>query len=312
MTAYSSDGAVVELARAKVNLSLHVLGKRPDGYHELDSMVAFAGIGDELMLSAPAPRLPGEGKHPDGGPGRLFGPAFTIDGPFANAIDGGASDNLVIRAIAAATGRWPEITAKQVRLTKNLPVAAGVGGGSADAAAVLRALRRLFPGVGEDAGWSAIARTLGADVPVCVASRLTVMRGIGDVVTPLGAVDPVPAVLVNPAVPLATRAVFAALGASPLALIPDHPPVAPLTSRTDLLERVLAGRNDLEPVARRLLPVIGDVLAVIAASGGCQLARMSGSGPTCFGLFRSGDAAAAAAAMITSARPGWWVVATTL
>ncbi|MDO5706643.1 MAG: 4-(cytidine 5'-diphospho)-2-C-methyl-D-erythritol kinase [Paracoccus sp. (in: a-proteobacteria)] len=260
-------------APAKLNLTLHVTGRRGDGYHLLDSLVVFAGVGDVVDLS----------------PGPL---SLTVDGPFAAGLDAG-DDNLCLRAARAIGGH------AAIRLTKNLPVASGIGGGSADAAAVLRAFAAqglMLPDAPE---------RLGADVPVCLAGRPARMRGVGEVLDPLPPVPPIPVVLVNPGVAVATPAVFAALESR------DNPPMpAPDWADADGLIRFAAAcRNDLQDAAIRLAPAIGEVLAALAGQG-ARLARMSGSGATCFGLFDSTEAARRAADAIS--RPGWWVVETEL
>ena len=273
-------------AAAKVNLTLHVLGRRTDGYHELDSLVAFADVGDRLWLD----------------PGQPAG--CTTTGPFARAVDG---ENLVEKTLRLVASKWPEARLGHVTLEKNLPVAAGIGGGSADAAATLRALQLANPGLSAPADWQAIAKAIGADVPVCLVSRFSRMQGLGERVTELPSIAPLPAVLVNPRVPLATAAVFKALAAPPLADFDEVPVIA-----RDAVALAASGRNDLEPVAAALQPAIIAVRSALLASQGCQLARLSGSGPTCFGLFGSAAEAAAAAGLISNSNPGWWVANTTL
>lgn len=272
---------LTEPAPAKVNLALHVTGRRADGYHLLDSLVAFAGIGDRLEAE-PAATL-----------------SLAIDGPFARDLGAGA-DNLVLRAALLLRGSGPEGAA--LRLTKSLPVASGIGGGSADAAATLRLLARLWtrplPPV------EALA-SLGADVPVCVAGTATRMRGIGDELAPVP-LPPFWLVLVNPGVPVPTPAVFAALGRR------DNPPMADPPAFRDaeaLAAWLAAQRNDLEAPAAILAPEIRAVLDALAAEPGCRLARMSGSGATCFGFFTTAEPALAAAEAIRAAAPGWWVAA---
>ena len=237
-------------APAKVNLYLHVVGKRADGYHLLDSLVVFADVGDRLTLEPAA------------------APGLTVTGPFAGAIPPG-DDNLALRAVrrlAAATGRPDGIA---VTLDKRLPVAAGIGGGSADAAAVLRGLATLWDLAPDDPRLLEVAAGLGADVPVCLAGRTAWLGGVGERLEPGPDLAGVPILLVNPGVPLSTPEVFR---------------------------------------ARR--GVIGDVLAALAAQPGCRLARMSGSGATCFGLFDSPAAAKAAEAAL--AGRGWWAAAAVL
>lgn len=271
---------IAEFAAAKINLSLHVTGQRGDGYHLLDSLVVFADVGDRVTV-APAPDL-----------------GLTLAGPRAAGLLAEA-DNLVLRAARAfGTDHGAAIT-----LDKHLPVASGIGGGSADAAAALRALARLWDLPLPDA--AAVLR-LGADVPVCLHGRPVRMQGVGDIITPLPALPAAWLVLVNPGVGVSTPAVFKALARK------DNPPMPALPACPDLpvLARWLAAqRNDLEPPALALQPVIGQVQAALAAQPGCHLARMSGSGATCFGLFATNAEAEAAAAAIAAAAPEWWVQA---
>lgn len=264
---------IAEAAPAKLNLTLHVTGRRGDGYHLLDSLVAFAGIGDRVEIS----------------PGPL---SLAIDGPFAPGLDAGDA-NLCLRAARAIAGQGA------IRLTKNLPLASGIGGGSADAAAVLRGFTRL--------GLPLLPapETLGADVPVCLAGVPARMRGVGEVLDLVPAVPPLPLVLVNPGIAVPTPAVFAALDRR------DNPPMPePKWHDADsLIGFAAACRNDLQPAAIRIAPVIAEVLAAITAQG-ARLARMSGSGATCFGIFDRPEQARSAAVALS--RPGWWAVATEL
>lgn len=278
-----------EHAPAKVNLTLRVLGRRSDGYHELESLVAFADCGDDLELT----------------PAAQF--SLTVDGPFAAAIDGGDADNLVARVAAAAQAAAPALGPGAFRLTKRLPVAAGVGGGSADAAAAIRLLQRHDPVAAGSVDWPSIALRLGADVPVCLAARAALMAGVGERLTALPGLPDLWCLLVNPGVALATRDVFRELGAPPLAAGMEQIAVAPPTGSAEaLLAHLAAGVNDLEAPARHLCPPIGDVLATLSGMPGVRLARMSGSGPTCFALFREEAAMAEAAAWLAQRRPGWW------
>jgi 4-diphosphocytidyl-2-C-methyl-D-erythritol kinase len=282
-----TEGAVAGdagFAPAKLNLALHVTGRRPDGYHLLDSLVAFAAVGDRVSAEA-ADRT-----------------ALVVEGPEAAALAGEA-DNLVLRA-ARAFGPAPPV---RLRLWKALPAAAGLGGGSADAAATLRVLstlwRRPVPGPAD-------VLALGADVPVCLVGRPVRMRGIGEVLSPVPPLPPVWVVLANPRVAVPTATVFAALDRRDNPPLPDAiPAVADVTALAGWLA---AQRNDLEAPARRLFPDVALTLAAVAATPGCLLARMSGSGATCFGLFASAKTARAAAAELTAARPGWWVAAAAL
>ncbi|MFD1480738.1 4-(cytidine 5'-diphospho)-2-C-methyl-D-erythritol kinase [Paracoccus nototheniae] len=267
-------GAVTEPAPAKLNLALHVTGRRADGYHLLDSLVCFAAIGDVVTLR----------------PGPL---SLTLDGPFADGLSAD-DDNLCLRAARLAGGQ------AAIALTKNLPVASGIGGGSADAAAVLRALARMGHPL------PAHPERLGADVPVCIASGAARMQATGEVVIPLPALPPLSLVLVNPRVPLSTHAVFAGLARRDNPALPPIPRFADATALTGWLART---RNDLEPAAIASAPVIATVLQALRAQG-AGFARMSGSGATCFGIFA--DAACADRAAATLARHGWWATATEL
>lgn len=287
-------GEIAVFAPAKINLWLHVLGRRPDGYHLLDSLVAFAEIGDTLT-AAPAD-----------------GFSLVLDGRFAASLPVG-DENLVLRAarlLAAETG-----TRAGVRfvLTKRLPVASGLGGGSADAAAALRALARLWR-LDLDAGvLAALALRLGADVPVCLAGHAAFVGGIGEAIEPAPALPKAPLLLVNPGMGLATAAVFRARADGGAAFGEAAPRWISAPADAAALAASLAGTsNDLTDAACRLAPAIRDVLSALAALPGCLLARMSGSGATCFGLFASMQAAEAGAAALSAARPGWWIAPTAL
>ena len=280
-------------APAKVNLTLRVLGRRPDGYHDLESLVAFADIGDALRFA------------PDG---ELV---LTVGGPSA-AQAGEAADNLVIKAALALSARVPELRLGTFHLDKRLPVAAGLGGGSADAAAALRLLARANGLAVYDARLFEAARATGADVPVCLDPRPRLMRGIGDVLSAPLALPPLPAVLVNPGIALSTRSVFVRWTpiAAPAAL--DLSKFGASLSREECLQLLAGHGNDLEPAAIALEPTVADVLAALRALPGCRLARMSGSGATCFALFAAASAAIAGAKTLAAARPQWWVRATAL
>jgi 4-diphosphocytidyl-2-C-methyl-D-erythritol kinase len=273
--------AIEVFAAAKVNLALHVTGRRSDGYHDLDSLVVFADVGDRVAVRA-APDL-----------------SLAVSGPQAAGLCAG-EDNLVMRAARLMAGPGAAIM-----LHKALPVASGIGGGSADAAAALRALAALW-GVALPAP-ERILR-LGADVPACLCGRPCRITGTGGAVAPLDGTLPEAALLlVHPGVALSTPAVFAALARPDRAPMPDRLPR--FASLAEAAAFLAAQRNDLEAAAIRLVPVIAEVRQGIAAQPGCRLARMSGSGATCFGLFdRRADAEAAARA-IGRARPGWWVAA---
>jgi 4-diphosphocytidyl-2-C-methyl-D-erythritol kinase len=276
-----------EQAPAKVNLDLCVIGRRADGYHELDSIVAFTAWADRLTFA------------------RDRQLTLELTGPFAAAL-AGPSDNLVLRAarrLADHAGCPPQV---RITLDKRIPVAAGLGGGSADAAATLRGLARLWRLELTVADLLPLALELGADVPVCLRSRPARMRGIGARIEPieLPALD---LVLANPNRAVSTAQVFAGLGAIAPACPPDQP-IA--TERADLLAWLRGRGNDLEAPARRLAPAISEVIEALGARPGCRLARMSGSGATCFGVFDDAPAAARAAHSLRRARPGWWVIST--
>ena len=286
---------LIARAPAKVNLTLHVLGRRADGYHELESLVAFTGSGDTLSLE----------------PGASL--SLAADGPMAQAA-GDDADNLVLRAAHELSARVPQLRLGAFRLTKRLPAAAGLGGGSSDAAAALRLLARAN-GLGlNDPCLLDAARATGADVTVCLAPRARMMLGAGETVGAPLDLGSLPAVLVNPGVGVATGPVFQRLGLQPgeRAGVAPHPP-APMRADREALWRLLGKcRNDLEPAALAEAPIIRDVLALLGAARGCKLARMSGSGATCFGLFSSPRAAARAASAIRAAHPRWWVKAAML
>lgn len=291
----TSDTLLSEAAPAKVNLTLRVLGKRVDGYHDLESMVVFAHVADELTLS----------------PGGAL--SLDVDGPTAAAA-GQNSDNLVLRAARALGARVEGLRLGRFVLSKRLPVAAGLGGGSSDAAAALRLLARLNRLAADDPRLTEAARVTGADVPVCLDPRPRVMRGIGDVLSRPFELPKIPALLVNPGVPVPTKDVFARLGLAPGARRGTASEVDParLKDFDALIAYLTSQPNDLEPPAVALQPAIADVLAALSGAGGCRLARMSGSGATCFGLFDSDAAAAAAGRAIGATHPAWWVASTAL
>jgi 4-diphosphocytidyl-2-C-methyl-D-erythritol kinase len=279
-------------APAKVNLTLHVLGRRSDGYHELESLVVFADVGDHLTFVPDA------------------GLDLVVRGPTAD-VAGPAGDNLVMKAARLLAERLDGLRLGRFALDKRLPVAAGLGGGSSDAAAALRLLV-LENGLAlDDPRVIAAARATGADVPVCLDPRARMMRGVGEILSAPLALPKLPAVLVNPGVAVPTAGVFKALAAPPLASAakPDDP-IAADADLNDIISAVAARRNDLEAPAISLQPVIADVLSALRASSGCRLARMSGSGATCFGLFNSEADAQAAARSLQTQQPGWWVQAT--
>ncbi|MWP37457.1 4-(cytidine 5'-diphospho)-2-C-methyl-D-erythritol kinase [Rhodobacter sphaeroides] len=266
-------------ARAKINLTLHVTGQRPDGYHLLDSLVVFADVGDRVRAE-PAEAL-----------------SLAITGPQAANLPV-TDDNLVLRAARTLGGQGARLT-----LEKHLPVASGIGGGSADAAAALVALARLWQVPLPE---PAAVLKLGADVPVCLEGRAVRMAGVGEILTPLAA--PLPEgwlVLANPGVSVPTPPVFKALARRDNPPMPDDLPGWPTVEA--LAAFLATQRNDLEPPAIALAPEIARTRAALSAQPGCLLARMSGSGATCFGLFAAEEAARAAAEAIGAEHPGWWV-----
>lgn len=278
--------ALSEAAPAKINLALHVVGRRPDGYHELETLAVFTEYGDRLTVEA--------GPHD----------RFSIYGPYAAGLPTDEG-NLVIRAREALRRICGAVPPVSIRLEKNLPIASGIGGGSSDAAAVLRALARHWRFANLEA-LAAIAPGLGADVPMCLAARPLLARGAGERIDPVSGLPKLAVVLVNPGVEVSTPQVFSALATR------ENPPLQALHNNTDfpsLLGWLSASRNDLEAPALAIAPIISESLAALAASG-AAFARMSGSGATCFGLYESEHAATAAAETIRRARPGWFVAAT--
>jgi 4-diphosphocytidyl-2-C-methyl-D-erythritol kinase len=302
MTAEAVPGALTTRAPAKINLTLTIHGRRDDGYHDLTSLVAFAGVGDELSL-VPAARE-----------------SLAIRGPFARGL---ASDpgNLVLKAAAQLRLLVPTLRSGAFTLTKRLPVASGIGGGSADAAAALRLLARLNGLPATDPRLIAAACATGADVPVCLASRARAMSGVGGDLHPPVKLPALFAVLVNPGIGVMTAEVFGALGLQPGERLRHGVPEAPVGSWLDdgpadaaAFRSIVVSPhpNDLEAAACRLEPRIAEVLEALRTAPDCRLARMSGSGATCFGLFDDCHASAAAARMISRANPGWWVKPTLL
>lgn len=274
-----------EPAPAKLNLYLHVTGRRDDGYHLLDSLVVFADATDRIDA------LPAD--------------AVSLDytGPFVDSLPA-PEDNLVFRAATELASMFGIDAGAHLTLTKNLPVASGIGGGSTDAAAALRALIRLWQLPPDDARISRLALSLGADVPVCLMARPAVMRGIGEDLRLLGTFPELPLVLVNPGVQVSTPAVFKARNGdfSPSVDWPDA-----TTEAADVIATLSETGNDLEAPAKSLAPAVADVVAALETQTGVKLARMSGSGATCFGVFASMDAAEAAAEAISVKKPDWWV-----
>ena len=287
-TGFPVAGAHYELAPAKINLALHVTGRRPDGYHELETLAVFTDYGDRLTVE------PAKRDH------------FSMHGAYAGHLPGDDA-NLVVRAREALrqAGGAVHAPAVSIRLEKNLPIASGIGGGSSDAAAALRALARHWR-LADDALAGTVAPTLGADVPMCLAARPLVARGVGERIAPVAGLPRLAVVLVNPGVEMSTPQVFSALARR------DNPPLPALPAKRHF--QALAGwlaftRNDLEAAALSIAPVIAESLAALRANG-AAFARMSGSGATCFGLYASQGAALSAAAAIRRGQPGWFVIVT--
>ncbi len=267
-------------APAKINLALHVIGQRDDGYHLLDSIVAFAGVGDWLTVEL--------SDQTD----------LKVTGPRAGGVPTDAS-NLILRTL---TTLWPGQGAR-ITLEKHLPVMAGIGGGSADAAALCRAMMAL---TGSAAPHPGALLKIGADIPVCITSQPARMSGIGEKLTEIPDLPPLPVLLVNPGIAIPTPQVFGALA------FKDNPPLALLSETPDLPSWLKAQRNDLEAPAISLQPVIAQTLKDISATHGCQFARMSGSGATCFGLYATEAEAQSAAHHLAERHPDWWIVPTRL
>jgi 4-diphosphocytidyl-2-C-methyl-D-erythritol kinase len=274
---------VVEHAKAKINLALHVIGRRLDGYHELDSIVAFADVSDVLTIE----------------PANKF--SLTLSGPFAKDLSS-KSDNSV-RAAWHALAEIADIKPVKFHLEKNLPIASGIGGGSADAAASLRGLIKFFGISIKPQELNLIALKLGADVPVCLASTTCRMGGIGEIIDPFAARLPKAIVLVNPLLPCPTAKVFAALGLAS---------GQTFGNAIENIDDINTWRNDLTTPAIKTLPEIVDVLASLQSQPTIITARMSGSGATCFGLADTLENAELAAEDIKTTHPDWWVVASRL
>jgi 4-diphosphocytidyl-2-C-methyl-D-erythritol kinase len=275
---------ITQSAPAKINLFLHVGDKRADGFHPLQSLAVFTDMGDVLTADA-APDL-----------------SLAINGPFAGGLEGEA-DNLVLRAARSLGNKGASL-----HLTKNLPVASGIGGGSSDAAAALRGLRALWNDSRDDAALQVIAAALGSDIPVCLDAVPAFMEGRGELLRSVEAMPRVPMLLVNPGVAVPTRDVFAVLASRSGAEM--QLPRGRFRDTADLLRFLETTRNDLEAPARALQPVIGDVLAALAALPGALLSRMSGSGATCFGIFADDDCCRRAAEQLAGAHSRWWIAPT--
>ena len=280
--------AVTAFAPAKVNLYLHVTGRRDDGYHLLDSLVAFVDIGDRLRAE-PATSL-----------------SLTVDGPEATDLAAVGDDNLVLRAARLLADRAGVTAGAALYLDKHLPVAAGIGGGSSDAAAVLLALKRLWRISLADEALYALGARLGADIPACLYGRAVWVGGVGERLEPAGPLPEAGILFVNPRRALPTAAVFAARR-GPLGHVGRF---APMPCKASALARALMPcRNDLTEAAIGLVPEIAAVLARLGRLPGCLLARMSGSGATCFALFANRATAEKARALVAAAEPRWWCAA---
>ena len=280
----SGRATIKEAAPAKINLFLHVGDKRADGFHPLQSLAVFTGLGDFLAIETAS------------------GLSLTLEGPFAKGLEA-ESDNLVLRAARALGGKGAKLT-----LTKNLPVASGIGGGSADAAAALRGLNRLWNCGKDSTAQCEIAAVLGSDIPVCVLSTPCFMEGRGEILRAPESMPRLPMLLVNPRVAVPTKDVFAALQTR--SGVDMTLPRGRFRDTADLLRFLETTRNDLEAPALALQPGIGVVLTAIAALPGALLTRMSGSGATCFGIFADDACCARAAQILKEAAPGWWVAPT--
>lgn len=284
-----------QFAPAKINLNLHVTGKTPQGYHLLDSVVVFADFGDELALS------------------RATQTQLAISGPFSAGLQT-QSNNLVIDAYDKLA-RELQVPLEPVRfdLRKNLPVASGIGGGSADAAAALRGLISLFDLEVSNSDLESLSLSLGADVPVCLAGRPVRMSGIGEKLQPIHKIPQFDAILVNPGIGVSTAAIFESLAlkedGEAFAALPTLPAATDKAAWIDWLKET---KNDLQSAAQKLAPPINDVLEALQNTPSCQLARMSGSGATCFGLYPSASHAQTAARSLAVDHPDWWVQAVKL
>lgn len=285
--------SVTQSAPAKINLALHITGRRENGYHDLESLIVFADIADELDANV------------------ADADSLTISGPFGGKLKT-EPNNLVLRAVAAFRARWPHLAPAglAINLIKNLPVAAGIGGGSADAAAALRLMAALAPEPVPVADLADLAAGLGADVPACLLSRPLVARGVGEILSPLPEFPGLYVTLVNPGIGVATADVFRRLRAHDNYPMPALP--VPLTRPAQLALWLAETRNDLEPPAVKLVPEIGVLIDELAETPGCVLARMSGSGATVFGLFGAEGQAHEAAAQMRRLHPDYWVSAAPL
>jgi 4-diphosphocytidyl-2-C-methyl-D-erythritol kinase len=284
---------IVDTAPAKVNLTLRVLGRRPNGYHDIESLVAFADVSDRLCFVPDNPLK------------------LSVTGPGAGHT-GADAENLVLKAARALAARVAGLTLGAFRLQKNLPVAAGLGGGSSDAAAALRLLARANGLAAADPRLYEAARATGADVPVCLDPRARLMRGVGEILSAPLALPRFYALLVNPGIALATKDVFSRWKRSANAAEPFDFAMAATGNEDEVLRRIAGQANDLEAPAIALAPAIADVLDALRALDGCRLARMSGSGATCFAMFSSAAERAVAARVLRAKFSNWWIAETAL
>lgn len=287
--------SIRELAPAKINLTLRIAGRRPDGFHLIESLVAFADVGDAVTLDVGC------------------APGIEAIGPMAGAIMG---PNILARTLALLEEHAPDIKTGSVRLEKHLPVAAGVGGGSADAGALLRAVHRANGSAAAGVDWHGLARALGADVPVCLEARPLWMTGIGEgLVEIAGGLARLHAVVVNPMVDVPadkTARVFRALGAAPSSARYRAPAAPSVADRGALLAFMRVQGNALTDAAQTIVPEIGAVLSALRALPDVDYAALSGAGPTCFGIFPTREAAETARTRLAAAHPAWWAVAATI
>jgi 4-diphosphocytidyl-2-C-methyl-D-erythritol kinase len=287
--------AIREFAPAKVNLTLDIEGRRSDGYHEIASLVAFATVGDAVTID-PASE-----------------PGITVTGPYADRLEG---TNILARAVSLLGAHAPALRIDAIHLEKHLPVAAGLGGGSADAGALLRAVKRANADASADVDWSRLARALGADVPACLAARPLWMTGVGEVLSEIpGGLPRLAALLVNPMAEVPadkTARVYAGLGASPIGAGYTPPPVPRFADRGALLDFMRARGNRLSAAAEGVVPDIAAVLRVLRTAPGVEYAAVSGGGPTCFGICTDDVTAKEAGRQIATAHPNWWVAITRL
>jgi 4-diphosphocytidyl-2-C-methyl-D-erythritol kinase len=287
--------AIREFAPAKVNLTLEIEGRRADGFHELTSLVTFASVGDAVTID------------PDSTP------LLTVTGPFADRLEGA---NILAHAVTLLGGHAPALRVGAIHLEKNLPVAAGLGGGSADAGAFLRAVRRANREASVGVDWLGIAQALGADVPACLAARPLWMTGVGEALTEVpGGLPPLAALLVNPMVDVPadkTARVYRVLAAEPLPAGHRVCTAPRICDRTDLLAFMQARGNQLARAAEAVVPEIGAVLTALGRQPAIEHAAVSGGGPTCFGVFPDRVAVDAARRELAAEHPNWWVEAVQL